>query len=529
MEESERQAKRPRLEVATSAVAPSCVGPSATPSTAAPLTAELHAERQRRLGAGPPARQTGSEAALGAAVPAAVRQQAEGTAGSTGTLRRNEAGLPGVSGLPAAADTRGHASTSTPRASSSSGVSILTWNVWFEESVALMERMAAVGAAIEAEGYPDLLLFQEVTPHILLVFSQADWFRRYRCSPPLRDSEDGPYVPYFVLLLARRDSVVLPPPPDRWEFQLFTNTQMGRGLLYTRVVVGGRPLVVGTVHLESPVPGGGTSQQKKEQLAVALQLAEAAAGPAGDALVAGDFNWFEDRMGPMALPPRWVDAWAALRPREPGFTYDARHNEMLNPRYTGSRIDRVAVRLCSAGPGGRGWRLDDVKLLGLQAIPGVRAAAKGKKNTQIWPSDHFGILLRLTPALPAFSGAGRVLGDGDSGSGGAGPSYAVPAQGPDSRPAQAVGAAATWTAAIHDNPVAGGACGTVQELHAAAEGEGVRGVRPAGEKHGGPAGGRPEAAGAATAAAATCTTGGGRPAAAKRTLAECVDLTFDDD
>ena len=61
-----------------------------------------------------------------------------------------------------------------------------------------------------------------------------------------------------------------------------------RGLLYTRAVVRGRPLVVGTVHLESPAgAGSGTSQQKREQLAAALQLAEAAAGPGGDALVAG--------------------------------------------------------------------------------------------------------------------------------------------------------------------------------------------------------------------------------------------------
>lgn len=38
--------------------------------------------------------------------------------------------------------------------------------------------------------------------------------------------------PYFVLLLTRRDTVVLPPPPDRWEFQLFANTQMGEPLSY---------------------------------------------------------------------------------------------------------------------------------------------------------------------------------------------------------------------------------------------------------------------------------------------------------
>ncbi|KAG2428922.1 hypothetical protein HXX76_011166 [Chlamydomonas incerta] len=412
--EAERQAKRPRLEV-TTAAGPAAGGPAAPFTAAGPaapsarLTAELHAERQRRLGAAQPAAQEAGAPGAWAA-PAAEQRRAPADTRSGGAPN---AGPPGATGRANAMGSTERPGASASLASNTSSISILTWNVWFEESVALMERMAAVGAAIEAEGYPDLLLLQEVTPHILLVFSQTAWFQRYRCSPPPQEYPDGPYMPYFVLLLARRDTVALPPKPDRWEFQLFANTQMARGLLYTRAVVRGRPLVVGTVHLESPVgSGGGTSQQKREQLAVALQLAEAAAGPGGDALVAGDFNWFEDRMGPMQLPPRWLDAWAAVQPAAPGFTYDARYNGMLNPRYSGSRIDRVVARLCSSGPGGRGWRLDDAKLLGREAIPGVRAAAKGKKVTQIWPSDHFGILLRLLPALPAFSGAGRVLGGG---------------------------------------------------------------------------------------------------------------------
>lgn len=48
-------------------------------------------------------------------------------------------------------------------------------------------------------------------------------------------------------------------------------------------------------------------------------------------------NWLES---PPALPPGWVDVWAALRPGQPGLTYDAAANAMLTHRFKGNRLDR---------------------------------------------------------------------------------------------------------------------------------------------------------------------------------------------
>ncbi|GIL89840.1 hypothetical protein Vretifemale_17535, partial [Volvox reticuliferus] len=64
---------------------------------------------------------------------------------------------------------------------------VLSYNLWFNEDVALPERMRAVGDFIEREGHPDLLLFQEVTQNMVLIFRQQNWFRRYHCSPVPRD------------------------------------------------------------------------------------------------------------------------------------------------------------------------------------------------------------------------------------------------------------------------------------------------------------------------------------------------------
>lgn len=47
------------------------------------------------------------------------------------------------------------------------------------------------------------------------------------------------------------------------------------------------------------------------------------------------------------------DAWAVLRPRDPGYTYDGRANKMLSNSLR-SRLDRVFVKL-------RDWRLDSIK------------------------------------------------------------------------------------------------------------------------------------------------------------------------
>ena len=40
------------------------------------------------------------------------------------------------------------------------------------------------------------------------------------------------------------------------------------------------------------------------------------------------------------LPAGWVDAWDALHPGDPGYTYDPKSNPMLTSRWAGQRLDR---------------------------------------------------------------------------------------------------------------------------------------------------------------------------------------------
>ena len=121
---------------------------------------------------------------------------------------------------------------------------VLTYNVWFEETVALAERMAAIGRILAAKD-PDVVCFQEVTPNILRIFQASRWWHRYTS---VVDRARHP-VPYYTLLLVRSTL-----PFHSSKEKPFNNSQMGRSLLFAQVAACGLQIKVGTSHLESPCP-----------------------------------------------------------------------------------------------------------------------------------------------------------------------------------------------------------------------------------------------------------------------------------
>ncbi|GLC36570.1 hypothetical protein PLESTB_000163000 [Pleodorina starrii] len=499
----------------------------ATRPTANTLLAQLHEERLSRMN-------EASKAAMRSPCKPEVAKPA-----STIQPSQRCARVPGPS------TSQQGASVQPTTSNSARSVSILSYNLWFNEDVELAQRMRAVGDIIEREGYPDLLLFQEVTQNMVLIFRQSNWFRRYHCSPVAEDKS------YFTLLLARRDTVTLPA-LQPWMEKDFANSCMGRSILYTRASVGGRPLVVGTSHLESPV-GPGPQQmvtQRWEQLEEAVRELEGAAGAWGDVLLAGDLNWSDTRDGPIRMPPRWCDAWSVLEPRRAGCTWDPVSNPMLTSRYKGSRLDRVLCRLSASGtsgagpasssaPGGRGggggsgWQLDNIKLVGTQALPGLSHEYKGKR-LPVLPSDHFGLLVKLIPAeaAPASTAVGRVLGSASAAPSEAPSTSAAPprAQSAATGSSEASGSgrrgggAAAAGAAASGAATEGGDRGPSQE-QAAAKPKLRRLPKPAGQDT---ATAAPAEAAAKRGSGRSMDRGGGRTAA-RRQQPEAADLTVEDD
>ena len=371
-----KSSEDPAAAAATAASGAAATAPAAAAAAAAAanpgpggnsLLAQLHAERlarQQQAHGGSSSDRGGGGGGAGAGSSAAVTDAAAGPSSQRQQQQQQQ-----------------------PR------VTLLQYNVWFNEDAAVEARMAAIGRIIEAAGRPTFIALQEVTPTIQALLAAAPWWRAYAASPPPSDD-----AAYYTLLLARRDAVG-PPAVTEASFrrQPFANSVMGRCLLTLLARVGGRAIAVATSHLESPCPPDGLfTKQRQHQMRDALRVLDAA--PAANVLFAGDMNWVDARDGAPPLGPGWRDCWLEAAPGgAPGFTYDTSANPMLTGRWPGSRLDRVFAKLGD-------WRVAAMRLVGTEPIAGAtyhKPLPRGRGGTRplpVLPSDHFGLLLELEPA-----------------------------------------------------------------------------------------------------------------------------------
>jgi hypothetical protein len=122
------------------------------------------------------------------------------------------------------------------------------------------------------------------------------------------------------------------------------------------------------------------------------------------AIITGDLNWDDERKKsagadrPMMdlLGKEWIDAWRTHRPKEEGYTYDAKESSMLRGNLR-RRFDRCLIR--SNLP----VTVNDTELIGKKSIPGLvwkkepHPMAKNRSVVQlpVLPSDHFGLRVTL--------------------------------------------------------------------------------------------------------------------------------------
>ena len=291
--------------------------------------------------------------------------------------------------------------------------SVLTLNVWFaNESFEL--RLRALLATLRLCDAAFICL-QEVTPPVAAALRGcAILQRRYAVSP----NDVGRYG---CLILSKRalgevafGEVALP-------------TRMGRTLVTAVVAMeggGGGLYCVATVHLESL----SSAPTRREQLVAA----ELALRPYRAAVLCGDFNFdstrnFNEGGGELenavlgeVLGPAWIDAWAALRPSEPGYTFDSVRNGVIGARFERMRYDRVMVR----GLAPAAIRMVGTERLATgsapeegdgavappppppQAAPALGTPPQQRRRLninpsvelrEVWLSDHFGLHCTLAP------------------------------------------------------------------------------------------------------------------------------------
>lgn len=247
---------------------------------------------------------------------------------------------------------------------------VLTYNV-LADRVALPLRMPPLLALLAAAD-ADALLLQEVAPWFLGFLRRAEGLRGYTVAT----LDGAPARPNGQMILARRPltrarAVDLPGP-------------QGRALLIAELTIADddpAPIVLATTHMESPLEAGAIRAEQLQRIFAELRDVPAEA----TTIFAGDLN-FGDGEAPetAALDPDFVDLWTALRPAEPGFTWDIERSEMARagsfPGEPSRRLDRVLVR-------SRRWAPASIEIVGDRP---VRDGDRG-----LFPSDHFGLVGEL--------------------------------------------------------------------------------------------------------------------------------------
>ena len=281
-----------------------------------------------------------------------------------------------------------------------SQVRLLTYNVWFAEHVALVDRIDGLTDIVMRED-PHVICLQEVTHNILMLLHAQPWFEDYKGSPP-------PQQQYYTIIMFKR-SMNKPDGSTRVSRRDFMTSEMGRYAVgFCGMNCGdGKELTVFTSHLESFISKERTSSDERvRQMKDALRVIDAVTERRADeypgtatrnGIFMGDTNWDESTDGDVPLPEGWRDAWLTHGDGTEGYTYDLRKNPMMSG-WLQKRLDRVLCRLTD-------FEVTGIKMVGTEPIKRKDGSVvtyvneyRGRQETKpVLPSDHFGLMVTLKP------------------------------------------------------------------------------------------------------------------------------------
>lgn len=245
---------------------------------------------------------------------------------------------------------------------------MLSYNVLADE-IAVDRRIPALMRAME-RARPDLLALQEVAPWFMDQIASTRWLSELE----LAQIDGRPARPNGQLIASRL-------PTSATRFRRLPGAQ-GRTVLITHVELGaGERMCVATTHMESFLEDGPIRAAQLD--AIFAELAAERDDPGVVATVfCGDLNFGDGEQPDSAhLDPDFVDLWTALRPGDPGLTWNIERSEMARQgSFVGEpsrRLDRILLR-------SRSWRPAAIEIIGDQPVePGDRS---------LFPSDHFGLI-----------------------------------------------------------------------------------------------------------------------------------------
>lgn len=281
---------------------------------------------------------------------------------------------------------------------------IATYNLWFQP-VHPTERMKAFSHILLQCHRPNnplaMIAFQEVVPSLASVLFPSLERQGYTI---LRQPTES--VPYGCAMAIRTDTASI----IQSGFRPFTDTIMGRGILYARVrLPTAQEVLFTTTHLESWAGENyaGSTERQTQILEMESFCVEMVSNYPNVqcAVITGDLNWDDERARSTGPDPvllehlknRWVDVWKHLHGADKkaiGYTYDAKINPMLGGNLR-RRFDRILLY-----PDNSWCQVQSTDLLGKDALPGLSWSKTNPYNNTVRsvpvaPSDHFGLLAQL--------------------------------------------------------------------------------------------------------------------------------------
>eukprot|EP01023_Acetabularia_acetabulum_P012550 TRINITY_DN15878_c0_g1_i2.p1 TRINITY_DN15878_c0_g1~~TRINITY_DN15878_c0_g1_i2.p1 ORF type:complete len:376 (-),score=35.65 TRINITY_DN15878_c0_g1_i2:238-1365(-) len=257
--------------------------------------------------------------------------------------------------------------------------SVLTYNIWFED-IEMAARIDSIIRIITDEAYPDVIMLQEVIARSYkMLFENVLLRYLYHFSEPQNYS-------YFTAMLVKKKTV-------RGQCANigtmdYTNSLMGRGVMFCSLDLNGRRICIGTTHLESVF--GHPYANKKIKGEQFQKAVECLRDESPNILLCGDFNWNDDKEGNLESEGLQVqDVWTQLYPQLPGYTYDGRINQMIS-RFQ-NRLDRMYYQIQDV-------EASECKLIGKDPIPNLSTVKKLQNRSfevPVYPSDHFGLLAKF--------------------------------------------------------------------------------------------------------------------------------------
>jgi len=233
-------------------------------------------------------------------------------------------------------------------------LTILSYNVWFNHSENVLNRMSAIGKIIEQEN-PDLIALQEMTPYLCTILFSQYWVLDYYVSDPLgvelgKPNDNWKYGNIILSKVNFRD-LMLHDFPSNQSRKALCGSVYFNNVLFT----------LGTFHLESYPSQSGKRRKQLELFQNITNVSE-------HIVLVGDSNFQNDKENTV-LYPKFKEAWLELYSKG-GETYSS---SKLHRRY-----DRVFYT-------SKTIKINSVYYVGKETIPGGT-----------YPSDHLGVVTKIS-------------------------------------------------------------------------------------------------------------------------------------